>query len=762
LGLTIPATVLSRFALGRPRLSSALRLGSAGGGPALPAAVDLTNQFPEARNQGPRGTCVAFASTALREFVAGFTVRFSEQFCYWACKQLDGSPEAGTTLAMAATVFERQGACPEEHWPYSPQNLAGNEGHHPPPPAAEKSALEHRLPGWRLLNAQDVRTLKETLAGVNGAPASPVVIGVAVFSSSFDSARAYTTGEITLPFPAEAPVGGHAMCAVGYVDDASVPGGGYFLVRNSWGAEWAAQNRHAPGHALIPYAYMAYFCFEAFTAPAVPLAAPPAVAGPWSAYLAVRLAEAPATERREWLNYDDTQPQGNRLPEGRDVPVLVQPLRPREFRADSPENRERFLRQWCAWSVAGAEQVAQQALEAAPEALQRRVGLARQGRERHLGALDTNLTSAVGVPFPYVREPWFLGLAPYEWEPTVKSARLVADLTDAVLDLWEARHRPAESAPWPSAMRRLLRETNGVRVYELAGVGAPVQVVAGWFTPLIFRLEAHRPGLAELPSSRLLAQLAAEAHAAWQAAAGERPPQFIFHTFGFAGPHENLPPDLGAVVSGTHWELCWTHDAGGDLVTAVPDRVADRLSLRDFVDRLLPVTFRERVSRVKAAVDELRDEGYGGRLTVALIRRRTGTRVRSSGGEHAGYRQSVVLDAFLKLQDEAPDRYRVEKASKDDDLSRGGANVANVRMVEPARSEGERVTLASVRRRFFRKHGLRLLAMMVTGGVGLALTSWNEQLHLTNTQSFLLFLPMVYLGNLAGAWLNRRADRSAG
>jgi hypothetical protein len=83
-------------------------------------------------------------------------------------------------------------------------------------------------------------------------------------------------------------------------------------------------------------------------------------------------------------------------------------------------------------------------------------------------------------------------------------------------------------------------------------------------------------------------------------------------------------------------------------------------------------------------------------------------------------------------------------------------------MVEPARSEGERVTLASVRRRFFRKHGLRLLAMMVTGGVGLALTSWNEQLHLTNTQSFLLFLPMVYLGNLAGAWLNRRADRSAG
>ena len=761
LGLTIPAAVLSRFAPGRPRLTAAQRLGAAGSGPALPGAVNWAAQFPGVLNQGPRGTCVAFASTALREHVSGFATRFSEQFCYWACKRIDGSPDAGTTLAMAATALERFGACPEERWPYSPQNLAGNEGHHPPPPDAEKSALEHRLPGWRLLNAQDVRTLKETLAGANGAPASPVVIGVAVFSSSFDSFRAYSTGEIALPFPAETPVGGHAMCAVGYVDDESVPGGGYFIVRNSWGAEWAAQNRHAPGHALIPYAYMAYFCFEAFTAPAIPLAAPPAVAGPWSAYLALRPAEAPATERREWLNYEDTQPQGNLLPEGRDVPVLVQPLRPREFRSDSPENRERFLRQWCAWSVAGAELVTQAAFAAAPTELRQFLDRARQGRERHLGALDANLMAA-GIPFPYLQEPWLVKLAPYEWEPTVQSARIAVDLTEVVLGAWETRHRSPESEPWPAPVRQLLRETVGVRVYALTGFNATVHVLVAWFTPLVYRLEGVHPVLTRQATDRVFPRLANEAYAAWRAASGATAPKFAFHSFGFAGPHENLPRELGAVVSAGHWELYWTHDTAGDLVTAQPDRVSDRLSLRDFSDRLVPITFRERVARVKAAVDELRDEGYGGRITVALVRRRTGTRHRTSGGEQFGYRQSVVLDAFLKLQDEAPDRYRVEKADKGDDLSRGGANVVNVRVVEPKQNGGEQVTLASVRKRFLREHALGLLAALVGSGIPALVAIYAKDSQLTAWQSILAGACSYYVGSLISKAINRRAERSAG
>ena len=38
-----------------------------------------------------------------------------------------------------------------------------------------------------------------------------------------------STGDIRMPLPTDRREGGHAMCFVGYQDDASVPGGGFFL-----------------------------------------------------------------------------------------------------------------------------------------------------------------------------------------------------------------------------------------------------------------------------------------------------------------------------------------------------------------------------------------------------------------------------------------------------------------------------------------------------------------------------------------------------
>ena len=58
--------------------------------------------------------------------------------------------------------------------------------------------------------------------------------------------------------------GGHAMLVVGYKDEPMIPGGGYFIVRNSWGENWAALGEY-PGHAKIPYAYIDLFCGSAMS-----------------------------------------------------------------------------------------------------------------------------------------------------------------------------------------------------------------------------------------------------------------------------------------------------------------------------------------------------------------------------------------------------------------------------------------------------------------------------------------------------------------
>ena len=98
----------------------------------------MTNQFPAPRNQGNRGTCVAFASTAFLEFKLGGsrpqTTALSEQFVYWACKQNDKLPTvSGTYLRVARKVLASLGACHASTWTYETLPIGPTEGQGPPP-----------------------------------------------------------------------------------------------------------------------------------------------------------------------------------------------------------------------------------------------------------------------------------------------------------------------------------------------------------------------------------------------------------------------------------------------------------------------------------------------------------------------------------------------------------------------------------------------------------------------------------------------------
>ncbi len=56
------------------------------------------------------------------------------------------------------------------------------------------------------------------------------------------------------------------MCLVGYKDDPEWPGGGYFILRNSWGKAWGSQCPYGAGYGVIPYKFISLYCWEAWTA----------------------------------------------------------------------------------------------------------------------------------------------------------------------------------------------------------------------------------------------------------------------------------------------------------------------------------------------------------------------------------------------------------------------------------------------------------------------------------------------------------------
>jgi hypothetical protein len=235
----------------------------------LPAHVDLRERIPPVRNQGARGTCVAFACTAVREFLLGEESArgdLSEQFLYWDCKQWDGYPGSGTWIRVGMARLRQDGVCTEPVWPYNPHPIAGNEGQGPPPGDAVEMAADHRIGASDKLRARWVDTLRQALAD-----GRPVAFAVPVFTYWFTE-PVRSTGDVRLPLSTDNEEGGHAMCIVGYEDDPEVAGGGFFLVRNSWGTTWAGGSAVEPGYARIPYAYIAQYASAAYTAS---VAAPP-------------------------------------------------------------------------------------------------------------------------------------------------------------------------------------------------------------------------------------------------------------------------------------------------------------------------------------------------------------------------------------------------------------------------------------------------------------------------------------------------------
>jgi C1A family cysteine protease len=224
--------------------------------------------MPAVRNQGNRGTCVAFCLTAIHEFDTRRASKhdFSERYLYYKAKAIDGTPaDCGTFQSAAAQVLDSSGQCTETVWQYNPTDTCNDHG--ALPPKANADAAEHTL-SLTALNPHDLIAIKTALAA-----GRPVGISIPVYVSWYQSPTTERTGRITMPIGSEHDIGGHCMCIVGYQDDGpetvtETPGGGFFILRNSWGTTWGRDCAFGAGYGTIPYGYIAALNWESYTRPA--------------------------------------------------------------------------------------------------------------------------------------------------------------------------------------------------------------------------------------------------------------------------------------------------------------------------------------------------------------------------------------------------------------------------------------------------------------------------------------------------------------
>jgi C1A family cysteine protease len=187
-----------------------------------PRATDLRPLLPPVRDQGQRGTCVAFAVTAAHEIAratgAAISEDLSEEALFWGCKIIDGNWSSGTQFSSAAAAIGATGQPLEAVWPYIPRRVAGVPYNPPTKPAH----------GWHTADlgqtALDLASVREEINAGRS-----VVLGLTVFDTLF---RPSPAGRIHAPAPGTKAQARHAVLAVGHDNTA-------LLIRNSWGTTWA-------------------------------------------------------------------------------------------------------------------------------------------------------------------------------------------------------------------------------------------------------------------------------------------------------------------------------------------------------------------------------------------------------------------------------------------------------------------------------------------------------------------------------------------
>ncbi len=211
--------------------------GASRGVSVLPSSVDLRMRMEKyglgPRLQGARNTCSVFTMAGALEYAIavkqGGCPRLSVEYLNWASNQAANDTDDGSYFSDAWKGYEAHGICSAQAWSYQENFDPASK----PSAENEAEAQKRKNLGLRLhwIKEWDVNTglTSEHCAAIKRTLSQ----GWPVCGGFRWPKKEQWVDEVLQLCPPEAVRDGHSVLLVGYRDDASQPGGGVFLFRNS-------------------------------------------------------------------------------------------------------------------------------------------------------------------------------------------------------------------------------------------------------------------------------------------------------------------------------------------------------------------------------------------------------------------------------------------------------------------------------------------------------------------------------------------------
>ncbi len=214
----------------------------------IPTVVDHRADMTPIRDQGPRGTCVAFASAAALEAFKSIPDDLSEQYSYdlFMRKENRKPNDDGGIKTTNSAIYLADGTVVESMWLYTNSVPSVNTT----VPAAAAAAQKYKITSYQMIDdggtngaasIKNPRYLESVLRAGNN-----IVLGTFV---AWGSANADGILDVVINSATNKPMeatAGHAIVICGFDSTKK-----YFIVKNSWGAGW----QHS-GYGFLSYDYI--------------------------------------------------------------------------------------------------------------------------------------------------------------------------------------------------------------------------------------------------------------------------------------------------------------------------------------------------------------------------------------------------------------------------------------------------------------------------------------------------------------------------